>query len=102
MRINKFLALNLNISRREADRLIERRKIKINGNYAILGQKVEENDVLLYKNEVIMPTSEHQYYKFYKPINYVSSRVSQGNLKTIYEDKEVLFSYDGNEFSTKS
>lgn len=85
MRINKFLALNLKISRRESDRLIKNKKIKINGKFAILGQIVEENDVLIYKNEVINPISKHQYYKFYKPINYVSSHKSQGNSKTIYE-----------------
>ena len=85
MRINKFLALNLNISRREADIIIKSKEIKINSKYATLGQKVEENDVVLYKNKVISPTSEHQYYKFYKPINYVSSRRSQGNSKTIYD-----------------
>jgi len=85
LRINKFLALNLNISRREADIIIKNKKIKINSKYATLGQKVEENDVVLYKNKVISPTSEHQYYKFYKPINFVSSRRSQGNSKTIYD-----------------
>ena len=85
MRINKFLALNLNISRRESDKLIKNKQIKINGNFAVLGQKVEKNDVLFYKNEIINPISVHQYYKFYKPINYVTSRRSQGNSKTIYD-----------------
>ena len=113
MRINKFLALNLNISRREADELIKKKEIKTNGKYAKLGQIVEENDIFLYKNIVINPLIEHQYYKFYKPQNYVSSRKSQGNDKTIYDliknkklkysgrlDKEseglMLLSTDGN------
>tara|TARA_B100000427_G_scaffold173563_2_gene144244 strand:- start:1988 stop:2638 length:651 start_codon:yes stop_codon:yes gene_type:complete len=85
LRINKFLALNLNISRREADKLINNNEIKINGEYAKLGQKVKENDVLFYKNQVIKPSRDHQYYKFYKPKNYISSRSSQGNSKTIYD-----------------
>ena len=85
MRINKYLALNLNKSRRETDKLIEKKLIKINGIEAKLGQEVSENDVLTYKNEVIKSITEHIYYKFYKPKNYTSSRTSQGNSKTMYE-----------------
>jgi len=85
VRINKYLALNLNKSRRETDKLIEKKLIKINGIEATLGQIVDENDVLTYKNEVIKPITKHIYYKFYKPKNYTSSRTSQGNSKTMYE-----------------
>ena len=113
MRINKYLALNLNISRREADKLIKNNEIKINGVYAKLGQILEENDVLFYRDQVIKSVVEHKYYKFYKPKNYISSTRSQGNSKTIYDlvknkklkysgrlDKEseglMLLSTDGN------
>ena len=95
MRINKYLALNLNTSRREADKLIKKKLIKINGLEAELGQLVDENDVLTYKNEVINAITEHKYYKFYKPKNYTSSRISQGNSKTMYElinDKKLKYS----------
>ena len=119
MRINKFLALNLNISRREADKYIEKKEIKINGNYAKLGEILEDNDVVSYKNQIINPVKDHEYYKFYKPKNYVSSRNSQGNSKTIYEliknkklkysgrlDKEseglMLLSTDGNWLNNNS
>ncbi len=113
MRINKYLALNLNISRREADKLIENKEVKVNGLNAELGQILNEKDVLSYKNKIINTITKHRYYKFYKPKNYVSSRTSQGNNKTIYElinnknlkysgrlDKEseglMLLSTDGN------
>jgi len=95
VRINKYLALNLNTSRREADKLIKKKLIKINGLEAELGQLVDENDVLTYKNEVINAITEHKYYKFYKPKNYTSSRISQGNSKTMYElinDKKLKYS----------
>jgi len=75
----------LSISRREADKLIKNKEIKTNGKYAKLGQIVKENDVLFYKNKVIKHLVEHQYYKFYKPKNYISSRRSQGDTKTIYD-----------------
>ena len=85
MRINKYLALNLNISRREADKLITNNEIKINGVNTKLGQIVEENDVVSYKNQQIKTIKIHKYYKFYKPMNYISSRSRQGNSKTIYD-----------------
>ena len=85
MRINKYLALNLNISRREADKLVKNNEIKINGVNTKLGQIVQRYDVVTYKNHKINPIKNHKYYKFYKPKNYVSSRSSQGNSKTIYE-----------------
>ncbi len=85
MRINKYLALNLNTSRREADKLIDNKLIKVNGIEAKLGQLIDESDVLTYKNEVINSITKHKYYKFYKPKNYTSSRTSQGNSKTMFE-----------------
>ncbi len=85
MRINKYLALNLNISRREADKLIEKKLIKINGIQAKLGESVSEDDVLKYKKEIISSIKKHKYFKFYKPTNYISSRSSQGGSKTMYE-----------------
>jgi len=85
LRINKYLALNLNISRRESDRLIKNNEIKINGVNTKLGQIVQRYDVVTYKNHKINPIKNHKYYKFYKPINYISSRTSQGNSKTIYD-----------------
>ena len=50
-----------------------------------LGQIVQRNDVITYKNHKINPIKNHKYYKFYKRINYISSRTSQGNSKTIYD-----------------
>ena len=77
--------MNINISRREADKLIKNNEIKVNGVNIKLGHIVKENDVVSYKNQQINPIKNHKYYKFYKPINYISSRTSQGNSKTIYD-----------------
>ena len=103
----------MNISRREADKLIEKKEVKINGNITKLGEIVLDKDIVSYKNKIINPVDVHEYYKFYKPKNYVSSRSRQGNSKTIYDliknkklkysgrlDKEseglMLLSTDGN------
>ena len=73
------------MSRREADKLIQNKQIKVNGINAELGQIINSDDVLSYKNEIISTLTKHRYYKFYKPRNYISSKVSQGNGKTIYD-----------------
>ncbi len=46
MRLNKYLALKGFTTRREADVLIEKRKVYVNGTVAQLGDKVEETDVV--------------------------------------------------------
>ena len=44
MRINKFLALERNCSRREGDEIIRAGRVYINGRLAVLGDKVMETD----------------------------------------------------------
>lgn len=46
MRINKYLALKGFSTRRGADELIEKKRVTINGRIAVLGDKVQEKDVV--------------------------------------------------------
>ena len=46
LRLNKFLAERLGVSRREADELILAGKVSVNGNKAELGGKIDKNDKL--------------------------------------------------------
>jgi 23S rRNA pseudouridine2604 synthase len=62
MRLNKYLAEQGVASRREADFLIERGKVLINGKKAVLGQKVDEGDEV----EIIGQTKTKQYFAYYK------------------------------------
>ncbi|MFL2678700.1 MAG: pseudouridine synthase [Candidatus Actinomarina sp.] len=85
MRINRFLAQNLNISRRDSDVLVENKSIKINGDLAQHGDVVNEDDIVMYKNQVVQELIEHEYYLFYKPYGYVTSHKRQGDSKIIYD-----------------
>jgi pseudouridine synthase len=85
LRINRYLALNLNISRRDSDALVEKKKVKINGKIAQHGDSVDEDDIVMFRNEVVQPTKEHEYFLFYKPYGYVSSHKRQGDSKIIYD-----------------
>lgn len=62
MRLNKYLAQEGIASRREADVLIEQGKILINGQKAVVGQKVTEGDEV----ELVGQTKKKQYYAYYK------------------------------------
>ena len=95
IRLNKFLAMSLNISRRKADQFIVENKIKINGHLAVLGEKIDTSiDEVTYLGNKLEKRIEKQYYAFYKPRGYVCSHKVQGNSVTIYkliEDKSLKF-----------
>ncbi|MBY0473200.1 pseudouridine synthase [Patescibacteria group bacterium] len=63
MRINKYLAFKKHSTRREADTLIERKLVTINGVHAKLGDKVLETDVV----KVDAPERVYEYYAYNKP-----------------------------------
>jgi len=84
-RLNKFLALHLGISRREADDLIGQEKVTINGAVATLGARVNPNDAVTVNKKPVNTKTAHIYLALNKPVGYVCSRRRQGNSPTIYE-----------------
>ena len=85
MRINKYLALHLNTSRRNADELIKAKKITVNNKLAVIGQDIMTTDKISYKNKILSSKIVYKYFKFYKPIGYICSTKTQGKSKTIYD-----------------
>lgn len=114
IRLNKFLAERLGISRREADELIQAGKVTVDGKSATVGMRVTRTDsgsgrgpqnVLQSKNfkEKKEPTGSVQnsiircnghivpyeakyiYLAFNKPVGYVCSRRAQGSAPTLYD-----------------
>ena len=79
------MALHLNTSRRKADELILKNKIKVNNKLAVLGQEIITSDIISYDGKILPSDVMYKYYKFYKPIGYVCSTKTQGQSKTIYE-----------------
>ncbi len=95
MRINKYLALHLEISRRNADELIKSKKITVNNKLAMVGQDIMTTDVIKYHNKILSTKVVYKYFKFYKPIGYICSTKTQGKSKTIYDilnDKSLKYS----------
>ena len=85
MRINKYLALHLNTSRRNADELIKAKKITVNNKLAVIGQDIMTTDKISYENKILSSKIVYKYFKFYKPIGYICSTKTQGKSKTIYD-----------------
>ncbi len=85
IRLNKFLASRLGLSRREADEIIAAGKVKIDGKTAKLGAKLDKNQKVCYNGIIVPFRTEFLYLAFNKPVGYVCSRRAQGSAPTIYE-----------------
>jgi pseudouridine synthase len=85
IRLNKFLAERLGVSRREADDLIAAGKVLINNKPAVLGAKIDKNDKVCYNDKMVPFDTEFLYLAFNKPVGYVCSRRAQGEAPTLYE-----------------
>ncbi len=83
-RLNKFVALALGVSRRQADELIEQGKITVNDQPAKLGQRITTTDIIRHGNKPLTAQT-HQLILLHKPVGYLCSRASQGGAPTIYE-----------------
>lgn len=83
-RLNKFVALALGVSRRQADELIEQGTVTVNDQSATLGQRVTTADIIRYGSKPLTAQA-HQLILLHKPVGYLCSRASQGGVPTIYE-----------------
>ena len=68
IRLNKFLSDAGYCSRREADRLVEQRVVKVNGKTAVMGQKVTINDSIMVKGKNISREEEQILIALNKPV----------------------------------
>lgn len=78
IRINRYLFLKGYCSRREADRLIEKGQIKINGKIALIGQKIDEKDKVEISKKVEQIAEDRVYLAFNKPRGIVTHDPQEG------------------------
>jgi pseudouridylate synthase len=83
-RLNKFVALALGVSRRQADELIKQGTVTVNDQPAKLGQRITTTDIIRHGNKRLTAQT-HQLILLHKPVGYLCSRASQGGVPTIYE-----------------
>ena len=83
-RLNKHLALELGVSRREADNLIDKGSVTINDTVATLGARFNDGDTIKVNGKELSKDTAYLYILFNKPVGYVCSRRDQGDNPTIY------------------
>lgn len=95
-RINKYLAEAGICSRREADRLVEAGQVLINGERAVMGSKVTDDDEVTVRGRVVAGREKKVYLKFYKPSGIVctAEKQEENNLMD-YIDYPVRVTYCG-------
>ena len=86
MRINKFLAECGVASRRAADKLIEEKKVKVNGKIAKLGDEIDEfNDNVTVDGAPVGKIAKSEYYIMNKPKGYVCTVKDDKGRKTVID-----------------
>ena len=86
LRLNKYLAVKLGISRREADELIAGGKVEINGQPAELGVRKQDDDTIKVRGKLVdNNATELICIALNKPVGYVCSKRSQGEASTVYD-----------------
>ena len=76
MRINKYLALQGHATRREADALVEKKAVLINGRIAMVGDKVLEGDAVEVRRNT--RPGRYTYLAFNKPVDVDTHREDTG------------------------
>lgn len=84
MRINKYLALATQLSRRGADAAIAEGRVLINDHPADTGSQVGALDVVMLDGEPVFADKKITTIMLNKPVRYVVSREGQGS-KTVYQ-----------------
>ena len=84
IRLNKFLAERLGVSRREADDLIMAGKVFVNNKPANLGARIDKKSKVCYNKKIVPFETDFLYLAMNKPVGFVCSRRSQGSAPTLY------------------
>ncbi len=85
LRLNKFLAERLGLSRREADEAIAAGKVLVDDKPAVLGARIDKTSKVCYNKKIVPFDTEFLYIAMNKPVGYVCSRRAQGNAPTLYD-----------------
>jgi pseudouridine synthase len=84
VKLQKFIADNGYCSRRKAETLIEEGRVKVNGNPAKIGMRVDEKDNVVVEGKKIKTKKELLYIALNKPVGYVCTHKKEKGKKNIF------------------
>jgi 23S rRNA pseudouridine2604 synthase len=90
MRINKYIALSGQYSRRQADKLIQEGQVTLNGKKASLGDQVNDGDIIAINKKPIKTITDFTYIAFNKPFGVITTTNVQ-NTNTIMDYIDLPF-----------
>lgn len=82
-RVQKLISNYGNLSRRQADRLIEEGKVMVNGNIISPGSKATIHDNIKIEGKIIKFNLKHEYYLLNKPKGFICQREDKYGKETI-------------------
>ncbi len=93
MRLNNYISSTGMCSRREADKLIEQKKVLINGKVAQIGQPVNDGDIVKVNGKIIKPKKTNVYIALNKPVGITctTERHVKGNIIDYINYPERIF-----------
>ena len=88
-RLQKIIANSGHCSRRKAEELIEKGKVKLNNSTAKLGDKANPEDIITINDIPILSKSKNQYFILNKPKGILVTKTDPKNRRTIYNLKSL-------------
>ncbi len=86
IRISKYLSNAGVCSRRDAEKLVKEKKIKINNQLCIHpSHKVSDIDIIKVNNRIVRKSNKVEVWKLYKPIKYICSTKDNLGRKKIFD-----------------
>ena len=86
IRLQKFLSSAGVASRRNAEELIKNKKVTVNSEIAVLGDKIDpDKDIIKVRGEMIKPAEAKIYLILNKPIGYTTTRSDRHAERTVYD-----------------
>lgn len=93
MRLNKFISEAGICSRREADALVEKKRVTVNGKIAELGMQIKDGDVVCVDGKPVGKAVKHVYIALNKPVGIecTTARGTKDNIVDFMNYPERIF-----------